>query len=206
MALIIFDYDGVLADTFEDLIQSGQEACNRLGIRHTVVDNDLRELEAMSFVTFGKACGAPDHLIEEFVEICLKFLSTKESPPAIFTGMSEVVKHFSIRHKIAIATTNSSQNVRAFLAHHGLDTLVHAVYGVDTPGSKAHKISLARERFHEESVFMIGDSLSDVRAAKEAGVTSIAVTWGHQALGMLLRGEPDYVVNNPQKLFQIIEQ
>lgn len=208
MALIIFDYDGVLADTLDDLIQFGQEACNQLGVNHVVTKDDLSHLEVMSFATFGRACEVPEHLVDEFVNISLNLFAEKETPPAIFAGLEEVIRHFSANHKIAIVTTNSSQNVHAFLAHHGIDNLIHAVYGVDTPGSKAQKISLARERFveNEETVFMIGDSLSDVRAAKEAGVTSVAVTWGHQSLETLLQGEPDYVVNFPQHLIEVIEQ
>lgn len=208
MALVIFDYDGVLADTLDDLIRFGQEACNRLGVKHVATKEDLSNLEVMSFSTFGRACEVPEHLVDEFVEISLNLFAEKESPPAIFAGLSEVIQHLSANHKIAIVTTNSSQNVHAFLAQHGLDSLVHAVYGVDTPGSKAQKISIARERFAKngEAVFMIGDSLSDVRAAKEAGVTSIAVTWGHQSVEMLLRGDPDYVVNSPRELIGVIER
>ena len=115
-----------------------------------------------------------------------------------------------MHNKIAIVTTNSSQNVHAFLVKHGLDRLVHAIYGVDTPGSKAQKISTAKslllENREQEAVFMIGDSLSDIRAAKETGVTSIAVTWGHQSLETLLRGNPDYVVNSPRDLIEVIER
>ena len=205
MALVIFDYDGVLADTLEDLIRFGQEACNQLGVKHIVTKDDLSNLEVMSFATYGRACEVPDHLIDEFVKISLNLFAEKESPPAIFEGVSEVIQHFSSNHKIAIVTTNSSQNVHAFLTQHGLDSLVHAVYGVDTPGSKAEKISLARDRFLEESVFMIGDALSDVRAAKEARVTSIAVTWGHQSLETLQRGEPDYVAESPRQIIKIIK-
>ncbi len=208
MALVIFDYDGVLADTLDDLIHFGQEACNQLGVKHVVTKDDLSNLEVMSFATYGRACEVPEPLIDEFVKISLRLFAEKETPPAIFNGLSEVIQHFSSKHKIAIVTTNSSQNVHAFLTQHGLDSLIHAVYGVDTPGSKAHKISIARERFVEnaEAVFMIGDALSDVRAAKEAGVTSIAVTWGHQSLETLQRGEPDYVVSSPHNLTEIIEQ
>ena len=206
MALVIFDYDGVLADTLDDLIRFGQEACNRLGVNHVVTKDDLSNLEVMSFATFGRACEVPEHLIDEFVKISLNLFAEKESPPAIFDELIEVISHLSARHKIAIVTTNSSQNVHAFLTKHGLANLVHAIYGVDTPGSKAQKIALARERFMEESIFMIGDALSDVRAAKEAGVTSIAVTWGHQSLETLLRGEPDYVVNDSHELIQVIER
>lgn len=209
MALVIFDYDGVLADTLQDLLEAGQEACIRLGVKHLVTREDLSNLEIMSFATYGRACEVPEPLIHEFVKICLKFLSEKESPPAIFKDLHNVVRHISLHHTIAIVTTNSSQNVHAFLMKHGLNDVVGAVYGVDTPGSKAQKIAMARDRLLEnrkqERVFMIGDSLSDVLAAKEASVTSVAVTWGHQDVETLRRGKPDHVINHPTDLIEIIQ-
>ena len=210
MALVIFDYDGILADTLDDLIRFGQEACNQLGVNHLVTKDDLSNLEVMSFSSYGRACEVPEPLVDEFVKISLNLFAKKESPPAIFEGLNKVIQHLSANHKIAIVTTNSSQNVHAFLVKHGLDRLVHAIYGVDTPGSKAQKISTAKslllENREQEAVFMIGDSLSDIRAAKETGVTSIAVTWGHQSLETLLRGNPDYVVNSPRDLIEVIER
>jgi phosphoglycolate phosphatase len=209
MALIIFDYDGVLADTLDDLLQFGQEACSKLGVKHFVTKDDLNNLEVMSFASFGQACEVPEQLIDEFVEICLNFFAEKKSPPAIFTGLGDVIRYLSVNHMIAIVTTNSSQNVNAFLVKHGLDSFIHAVYGVDSPGSKAQKISIAWDRLSadtkNESVFMVGDSLSDIYAAKEASATSIAVTWGHQNLEYLLRGNPDHVVTYPQDLIEVIE-
>ena len=55
MQLILFDFDGVLADTFSDMIQFAQETCDELGVNHTVKSADLSNLEVMSFATFGKA-------------------------------------------------------------------------------------------------------------------------------------------------------
>jgi phosphoglycolate phosphatase len=210
MALIIFDFDGVLADTLNDLIQFGQEVCDELGIEHVVNKDDLSNLEIMSFASFGRACQVPEHLVDEFVQRCLKRFAEKKSPPAIFNGLSNIVRNFAINNTLAIITTNSSQNVNAFLIEHGLDECIHAVYGVDIPGSKAQKISIARNQFSadpkRESVFMVGDSLSDISAAKEASVTSIAVAWGHQSLEHLLRGDPDYVVRFPHDLIEVIEK
>jgi phosphoglycolate phosphatase len=210
MALIIFDYDGVLADTLDDLLQFGQEACNKLGVKHVVKKDDLCNLEVMSFATYGRACEVPEHLVDEFVQMCLKRLAEKKSPPEIFNGLDDIVRRFAVNNTIAIVTTNSSQNVNAFLVEHGLDGCVQAVFGVDSPGTKAQKISIARDQFsvnaNQESVFMVGDSLSDIRAAKEASITSIAVTWGHQSLEYLLRGDPDHVVNFPHDLIEIIEK
>ena len=210
MALILFDYDGVLADTLDDLIRFGQEACNQLGIKHLVTKDDLSNLEVMSFSSYGWACEVPEHLIDEFVKICLTLFAAKESPPAIFNGLSDIVRYLSPNHKVAIVTTNSSQNVNRFLAKNGLSHFIHAVYGVDSPGSKAQKISMARNQLLEnrkqESVFLVGNSLSDILAAKEASVTSIAVTWGHQSLEKLLLGDPDFVVRSPRELIEVIEQ
>ena len=209
MALIIFDFDGVLADTLDDLIRFGQEVCDELGVKHVVRKADLSNLEFMSFASFGRACEVPEPLVDEFVQRCLKRFAEKESPPAIFNELSTIVRYLSINNTIAIITTNSSQNVNAFLVEHGLSGCIHAVYGVDSPGSKAEKISLARHRHSTgtkpESVFMVGDSLSDIRAAKETTTTSIAVTWGHQSLDYLLSGEPDYIANFPHDLIEIIE-
>jgi phosphoglycolate phosphatase len=164
----------------------------------------------MSFVSFGRACEVPEHLVDKFVQNCLKRFAEKKSPPAIFNGLSNIVRNLSVNNTIAIITTNSSQNVNAFLVEHGLSRCIHAVYGVDSPGSKAQKISIARNRLladtKQESVFMVGDSFSDIRAAKETATTSIAVTWGHQNLEHLLSGDPDYVVNSPYDLIEIIEK
>jgi len=210
MALIIFDFDGVLADTLNDLLQFGQEACDELGVKHIVKKEDLTDLEVMSFGSYGRACEVPEHLVDGFVQSCLKRFAGKKSPPAIFNGLGNIVRHFAVNHVIVIVTTNSSQNVHAFLIEHGLDACVHKVYGVDLPGSKAQKISVARDQFSADakrgSVFMVGDSLSDIRAAKEASVTSIAVTWGHQSLSRLLAGNPDYVAHFPHDLIDVIEK
>ena len=36
MALILFDYDGVLADTLGDMILFAQQVCDELGVDHIV--------------------------------------------------------------------------------------------------------------------------------------------------------------------------
>jgi len=121
--------------------------------------------------------------------------------------LAEVVRKLAKENVLAVVTGNSTQNVNAFLAEHGILDCFRAVYGVDLPGSKVQKISLAREQFSagmmRESVFMVGDSLSDIRAAKEAGIQSVAVAWGHQSLDRLLSGDPDHVVRSVQELLTL---
>ena len=208
MALILFDFDGVLADTLGDLLQFGQEACDELGVKHVATTDDLDSLEIMSFATYGRQLEVPEQLVDEFVRRCLAKFGEKKSPPAIFKGLDEVVKKISANNILGIITGNSSENVRSFLAEHKMEAHVRAIFGLDSPGSKAEKISLAQSQFaaRGDAVFMVGDSVSDVHAAREASVKSIAVTWGHQSAEALIRAKPDILVHSPQELLEAIER
>jgi phosphoglycolate phosphatase len=205
MSLVLFDFDGVLADTLADMLRFAQEVCDELGVKHTVVQTDLSELEVMSFTTFGRACEMPEDLVDEFVRRCIGKFAEKKSPPAIFDGLGEVVRKLAESHLLAVVTGNTEGNVCAFLEAHGLEGCVRAVYGVDMPGSKVRKILMAKSQFaaEGEAVFMVGDSMSDIREAREAGVKSIAVSWGHQSVGRLVGALPDHVVRLPEELIEI---
>ena len=207
MALILFDFDGVLAHTLNDLLQFGQEVCNDLGVQHYVVAEDLSTLEVMSFATFGRACEVPETLIDEVVRRCVGKVASKKSPPEIFAGLAQVVRDLSAKHVIGIVTTNTSQNVKAFLAQHKLENNIRAIYGLDQPGTKAEKISMARDQFSAagEAVYMIGDAVSDIQSAKQASVKSIAVSWGHQSLDRLSNAGPDHVVHSAWELLALFE-
>ena len=208
MSLILFDFDGVLADTLADMLHFAQEVCDELGVKHTVIETDLSELEVMSFATLGQACEMPDELVDEFVCRCTGKFAARKSPPALFDGMAVVVRELAESNVLIVVTGNTVGNVRAFLQEHGLEGCFREVYGLDIPGSKVEKILMAKSHFavEGERVFMVGDSISDVRAAKEAGVKSIAVSWGHQSLARLLGAEPEYVVSLPEELTEITQR
>ena len=207
MSLILFDFDGVLADTLSDMLLFAQQVCDELGVRHTVVQTDLSELEIMSFATLGQACETPEDKVDEFVRRCTGKFAEKKSPPAIFDGLGEVVRILAEGHLLAVVSGNTEGNVRAFLREHGLEPCFRAVYGVDMPGSKVEKILIAQRQFASkgDAVFMVGDSLSDIRAAREAGVKSIAVGWGHQSLDRLVDAAPDCIVRFPDELIEIVQ-
>lgn len=207
MSLILFDFDGVLADTLNDLLQFGQEVCDELGVKHTAAASDLNSLEVMSFATYGRQLEVPEALIDEFVHRSLEKAAAKKSPPVIFAGLADVVRKLSAGHVLGIVTTNSTRNVNAFLVEHGLENCFRVIHGIDSPGSKTEKILKAQMQFsmQSEDTFMIGDSMSDIRSAKEASVQSVAVGWGHQSLERLVTVDPDYIVRAPMELLKIFE-
>jgi phosphoglycolate phosphatase-like HAD superfamily hydrolase len=147
----------------------------------------------------------PEELVGEFVRRCTGKFAKKKTPPEIFAGLPGVIRELSERNILLVVTGNTTGNVNAFLAHHGLQGCIRMVYGVDLPGSKAEKIKTAKSQFNtgEELTFFVGDSLSDIHAARDADVKSVAVSWGHQNLELLVRCGPDLIVHSPMELLDI---
>ena len=207
MALILFDFDGVLADTLGDLLQFGQEVCDELGVKHIATPDDLDSLEIMSFATYGRQLEVPEHLVGEFVSRCMARFIQKPYPPKIFDGMAQVIEQLSTRHTIGIVTGNATRAVENFLVENGIQQYVNAIFALDQPGSKTEKILKAKSQLaaDTENVYYVGDSISDIHAARNVSARSIAVSWGHQSLGRLVNASPDYVVHSPQELMKVFE-
>jgi phosphoglycolate phosphatase-like HAD superfamily hydrolase len=208
MTLILFDFDGVLADTLGELLQFGQEACDELGVKHTATQDDLNSLEIMSFATYGRQLEVPENLVDEFVKRCMVKFVQMPNPPKIFDGMTQVIEKLSTRHAIGIITGNAARAVENFLFENGIRQCVSAIFALEQPGTKCEKILRAKGQLAKDTqnVYYVGDALSDIHAAREASVKSIAVSWGHQSVERLIQAEPDYIVRSPQELMEVIEK
>lgn len=207
MAIILFDFDGVLADTLEDILEFAREACTQMGFERNPKPADLDALENMSFVDFGRQLDVPPEYIDEFVSCCLQMFNQKPHPPKIFEGMERVVAEAAKHNTIAIITGNTTPTVEAFLEEHDLREHITTVIGVERIASRSEKIKIALVELGrtEESVYLVGDSLSDIRAARETGIKNIAVGWGHQSPSRLMTANPDYLVNSVQELSELLK-
>jgi len=205
MALILFDFDGVLANTLDDMLNFAQAVCAELGVDRVPTPADLDALETMSFVEYGQQLGVPLPLVDEFVSRCLKRFIERPHPPKIFDGMTEVIKQLSIHHVIAIVTGNTTSAVENFLNENGILQCISMVFAVDQPGSKSEKILKAKSQLGTENdaVYYVGDAVSDILAARQVSVKSVAVSWGHQSLSKLANAKPDHIVHAPKEIITI---
>jgi phosphoglycolate phosphatase len=208
MAIILFDFDGVLADTLEDLLDFAREACAQMDFQRNPTPADLDVLETMSFVDYGRQLKLPPQTIDEFVSRCLQMFNQKPHPPKIFQGMERVVAEAAKENILAIVTGNTTPTVEAFLNEYGLREHIKRVIGVERKASRPEKIRIALRELGqvEENVYMVGDAVSDIRAAKETSIKSIAAGWGHQSPSRLMAADPDYLVNSPQELQNLLRK
>ena len=208
MALILFDFDGVLADTLDNMLHFAEAVCVELGFNRIPTPADLDALETMSFVEYGKQLGIPPHLAGEFAARCLQRFIEKPRPPKIFAGMAQVIEQLSVRHALAIVTGNTTRAVENFLSENDIRQFVSAVFAVDQPGSKVEKILKAKSQLATDNnaVYYVGDAVSDIHAARQAEVKSVAVGWGHQSLGKLVNAQPDHIVHTSREIMELFEK
>ena len=208
MAIILFDFDGVLADTLDDLLNFAQEVCAQLGFPRNPTPADLEVLETMSFADYGRQLKLPTQYIDAFVSQCLQMFNQRSHPPKMFKGMGQVITEAARDSTIAIVTGNTTPTVEEFLKENNLREHIRLVIGVEHKGSRPEKIKLALREVGqgEEVAYMVGDAVSDIRAARETSLKSIAVCWGHQSPSRLMTAIPDYLVNSPQELLGLLKK
>lgn len=202
----LFDYDGVLADSLVDMLRFAGVTCAEMGHPRTPIPADLDVLETMSFVDFGLRLGIPADRAREFARRTMARFEARLEPPAIFSGMDEVVRAAAARGQVGIVTGNSDRAVLQFLERHRLNAYMDVLISDEHTGSRAEKIlaALAQLGRRPDEACLIGDAVSDVRACREVGVRSIAVAWGHQSARRLAAAGADSVVGSPQELAELL--
>jgi phosphoglycolate phosphatase len=205
--VIIFDFDGVLADSLQMMLSYSAQVCLELGYPCQPSPADLEALDPMSFDSLGRQLNLPEALIPAYkARVFERFTSGEELPP-IFDGMTEVVSALAVSYPLGLVTGNTSGVVRSFLERYNLFDRFGLILCVDDPGTRVKKIRRIIKELGDQNaeVYLVGDAVSDIHAAREVGVKSIAVTWGHQSREKLVTARPDFLVDSPGGLLSILE-
>jgi phosphoglycolate phosphatase len=205
-ALIIFDYDGVLIDSLNHAISVGKEFCRLIAHDRVPTKETIGSLEIMTYSEIARSIGLPPDQVKRFsAHVFERFQDI--GPSMAFFPEIESLLHRIASKNIAIVSGNAKHVISAKLASHGLADKISCIFGALEPGDKAEKIRKACRHFGVDAgrSCMIGDSVSDIRCAKRAGVQSIAATWGWQWRGKLVGEKPDFIVNSVQELAVLLK-
>jgi HAD superfamily hydrolase (TIGR01549 family) len=203
--ILIFDFDGVLADSLAPMLRYAGQVCLELGYPCTPTQKDLEILDRMEFSEYGRQLGIPEEKIETFVTRNFELFSQREEPLAITPGIESVIRELSQIAILVVITGNSCRVVGKFLDTYGLQDEFQTVLGAEDDGSRVEKILkvISLNGGSNGEIYMIGDAVSDIRAAREAGIKSIATGWGHQSKEKLLTENPDFLVDQPEDLLTL---
>lgn len=216
--LVIFDLDGTLLDTIGDLAQAVNHCLRIKGYpEHTVpeyklmVGHGIRNLVYSAIPSEYRGDQAVvESCLADFVEYYTAHIQERTVP---YDGVHDIMRRLQDRGvAIAVASNKFQAGAEALTAHFFPDVDFCAVLGnrsdlplkpdpavIDFCISKAASAVFgtpARDR-----VVMVGDSATDIKTAKNAGIASIGVTWGFRDEDELRSAGADIIATNPEELF-----
>ena len=209
---IIFDLDGTLADTMDDLKTAVNATLTKLGYDTRAkfellnfINNGSRELIRRSLPT---AVQTEDFIIDSahnlfFQEYEKCFCEKTSAFPGICEAILELKKK---KFKLGVLSNKPDQFVKVIIAKlfgektfdfvMGKSDFPHkpdpssALFVAKEMGVKPHKCSL------------VGDSDIDMKTAENAGMRSIGVQWGYRSTDVLLSAGADYIASSPTEMIE----
>ena len=201
--LILFDFDGVIVDSLELYETSFNRCLKELGIPPLKGRQDFLSIFEENFYEGIRSKGIDVDAFMKISRAIAPSLPYEQVKPV--AGLLPVIEELAQRHRLVIVSSNSTPVIRRMLSLHGLDAHFLNVLGLEFTLGKIEKIRHAMVRYETgpDHTYYVGDTAGDIREAKEAGVRTVAVTWGWHTRESLTLSAPDLIIDSPDELLQL---
>ena len=193
--LLVFDWDGTLADSTSLIAGAIQQTCRDLGLpapddrsaRHVI---GLGHRDAISLV----APTFPAADVARFSERYRAHYLVADADIPLFDGVRDMLEELDRRgFLLGVATGKTRAGLTRALAQHGIAHHFIASRCADETFPKPHPAMLLSlidlAGVTAEETLMIGDTTHDLDLARNAGVSAVAVAYGaHPAAGLAAMG------------------
>jgi phosphoglycolate phosphatase len=193
--LLVFDWDGTLADSATMIAQCIQAACRDIG-EPVPDDHAARYVIGLGLADALQriAPRLPASRHRELAERYRDHYLSRESDIPLFAGVPELLHELRERgFSLAVATGKTRMGLDRVLARNGLDSRFDATRCADEGRPKPHPDMLLhlmdRLAIGPGQTLMIGDTTHDLQLAHRAGARALAVAYGAHP-GELLATEP----------------
>ncbi|MBN2353356.1 MAG: HAD family hydrolase [Spirochaetales bacterium] len=210
---IIFDLDGTLADTLDDIAAMCNRGLAAFGFPPRTV-GEYRRFVGRGVETLVRLA-LPDTFADEgnFPGILARVRREYEAgvvdKTRPYPGIRELLDALAAREAPMAVLSNKPHDLTVETVRRLFGAVPFAAVEGESPG-RPHKpdpapaLAIAKEfGLAPEDVFLAGDSEVDVAAAKNAGMKAIAVTWGFRSREELARLSPFGLVDRPEEILDL---
>lgn len=205
--LLLFDFDGTIADTFDAALTILNKLADEFGFR-ALQPKDLERARDMRTRQLMKFLGIPTRKMSRIAKRGSEELHACIHSIQPLPGMPEALRELqTLGFSLGIVTSNSELNVQIFLRSHALE-LFDFVRSSSKLLGKARMIRkvIKRQQVPAADILFVGDETRDVEAAKKAGIRIAAVTWGYNSRRSLEALKPDFVFESPKELVSVLAE
>ncbi|MGB9793410.1 MAG: HAD family hydrolase [Desulfofundulus sp.] len=202
MSLVMFDYDGVIADSYAQFIEDWVRVCKAHGVEFKSPGEAIDLFDGNVYESMRRL-GVSDEAIDRILEEYRATAAFKEVK--LFPEMPRALEEIAQLHRVVIITSNLSAVVREVLMRNGV-RCVSEVIGAEEEKSKVKKIKAVISRYPGLTPYYVGDTKGDILEGRAAGAITVGVAWGWHPPERLAEGNPDYLVNTPEELVRLFRE
>ncbi len=198
--LLIFDLDGTLVNTLEDITASVNFALTKLGMRPVLLDQVRRFVGDGVTMLLSRALGDRQELLEDARGIFLVHHSRNLTVRShLYPGVRETLESFRTI-PLAVVTNKTRDLSEPLLEGLGIRPFFGTVIGADAglplkPAPDAFLKILNDAGVRPKDAAVVGDGTTDLLAGKAAGMTTCAVTYGFRSRQELAAAGPDHLID-----------
>ena len=209
--LLVFDLDGTLIDTAPDLVETLNVIFAREGLApvpfataRKLIGGGARAMIVRGVEAEGRVLSPTqiERLFDEFIAYYTEHIADKSRP---FPGLTETLDALEAQgHRFAVCTNKLESLSVLLLKQLDLAGRFSVICGQDTFGVQKPNPDILRRTIRAaggspEHAIMIGDSETDVRTAKSAGLPIVAVDFGYTERP-IAEFEPDRIISHYTEL------
>ena len=212
MDLIIFDLDGTLVDSKQDLVNSVNATRASLGLA-SIADDVVASYVGNGAPTLVRRALGPDFSDEQVNQALQYFLAWYREHmldhTRLYDGVREALDELrGARVAMAVLTNKPVRFSQTMIERLGLGDHFFRVYGGNSfeqkkPDPVGVDALLGESQATRARTMMVGDSAVDVRTARNAGILACGVTWGFQP-DSLAADPPDVSIDSMGELPDLV--
>lgn len=203
--LVIFDFDGTLADSGDWFLSVADHLAERFKFRK-VDPADIEALRGRTTRDVIRHLGIPRWKLPAIGRYVLALLAEQTDQIALFEGIPMLLQDLAAQGvRIALVTSNAEHNARAILGPANAALIEQFECGASLFGkAPRYRRVLRRSKVAPGDVISIGDETRDVVAARKVGICAGAVLWGYANREGLARLEPDLMFESPDEVLRTV--
>lgn len=207
---VIFDLDGTLLNTLEDLTDSTNYALSKHGYNERSIDevrrfvgNGIRKLIERALPS-GVTDGEFDAVFSDFKSHYQKHCNDKTGPYDGIILLLRELKGMGVKMGIA---SNKVKSAVVKLNEIYFEGLIDIAAGVEEnkpvkPDPYMVNSMIKELGCNKENILYVGDSQVDVMTAKNSGLDMVAVLWGFRDIEELKEAGADRFISHPLELLK----
>ena len=209
---VIFDLDGTLLYTLEDLKNSVNFALSKNGFKERSLD-EVREFVGNGIENLMRK-SVPQNISENEFQLCFSDFKShykihSEDNTKEYDGITDMLKALKENNVLLAVVSNKADFAVNTLCKKYFPDLLDCAFGEregikrkPSPDSVNEVVKLLN--VEKENCFYVGDSDVDVKTAHNANIKCIACTWGFRERNVLEKEKPEYIIDSVNEILKIV--